>query len=92
MPLSKERDRERKRVAKLRQFQPKVIKRAYCPTQHLISHLLEYPEYLVRLENGTYDPKLDPGCNPLMRVFQPNLAVDFGYPDSVVVQPILEGW
>jgi len=65
MPLSKSRDRERKRLTKIRLESPKVrLENAY-----LTSHRSLYPEGFN--SDGTYrkdyNPSLDPCINPSIR-------------------------
>ena len=39
----------------------------YDPRKFLAAHVKHYPEYLEKVRTGTYDPKQDPWCNPVLR-------------------------
>jgi len=49
------------------------------PNRYLLAHLKHYPNLLTEMDNGTYDPELDPYINPLLRptVVKPNQCEDF---------------
>lgn len=74
MPLSKARNKERMKEqmrVKRRMLQPsgEMLQPDWQtnPNRYLEAHLRVYPEYLSELNAGTYDPKLDPYINPLLR-------------------------
>lgn len=71
MPLSKERDRERKRLAKVRLESSEVrLEKPDKPNRYLLAHIKAYPEGFN--SDGSYrkdyDPALDPYINPLVRL------------------------
>ena len=79
MPLSKARDRERKREARLERanVQPKAdhFPEFVQPNRYLQAHVRVYPEYESLLRAGRYNPDRDPFINPLIRSFQPKLGI-----------------
>jgi len=86
MPLSKARQAEWMRQYRKRQKSvipsviPKVPEWQLNPNQYLKGHLAVYPEYLDRLNAGTYDPELDPYINPLMRPMVRDRGIFYSQP------------